>query len=297
MRFLNFGLIVLLAVASSSCTKERAFQVNGIVREILPDRKQVKIEHEKIPGYMEAMTMPFDVKDAKELTGLQPGDKVAFRMVVTEKDGWIEHIKKTGTTTPILAAAPENFRQVREVDPLKVGDLMPDYHFTNELGQAVNLSDFKGQALALTFIFTRCPFPTFCPRMSDHFEQVQKTLKLMTNGPANWHLLTISFDPAFDTPSVLQSYAKRFQADPKRWNFATGELIDITAITEQFGLLFWRPNPAEPAAINHNLRTVVIDAQGRVQKIYTENTWKVDELVEEIVKAARPLVLTLPRSY
>ena len=93
-------------------------------------------------------------------------------------------------------------------------------------------------------------------------------------------------DPEFDTPSILKSYAKRFQADPKHWSFATGEVIDITAITEQFGLLFWKPDPQQPTGISHNLRTVVLDAQGRVQKILAENTWKVDELVREIVTAA-----------
>jgi protein SCO1/2 len=235
---------------------------------------------------MVAMTMTFDVKDAKELAGIEAGDKVSFRMIVQKKDGWIDQIKKTGTATPSVATGLKNFRQVREVDPLNVGDLMPDYHFTNEVGQAVSLSDFKGQALALSFIFTRCPFPTFCPRMSDNFAQAQKKLKTMPNAPPNWHLLTISFDPAFDTPAVLKSYAKQFDADPKHWSFATGELIDVTAITEQFGLLFWKPNPQEPAAISHNLRTVVIDAHGRIQKVFTENAWKVDELVAEIVKAA-----------
>ena len=285
-RFLNAVLLTLLGFSVVSCKQEQVFQVKGVVKEVLPASKQVKIDHEKIPNYMAAMTMTFDVKDPNELAGILPGDTVSFRMVVKEKDGWIDQIKKNGSTTPILTAAPEDFRRVREVDPLKVGDMMPDYHFTNELGQAVSLSDFKGQALAFTFIFTRCPFPTFCPRMSDNFAAAQKKLKAMPNLSTNWHLLTISFDPGFDTPAVLKSYAKRFQADPQHWSFATGELIDITAITEQFGLLFWKPNPQEPAGISHNLRTVVIDAEGRIQKVFTENVWKVDELVAEIAKAA-----------
>jgi protein SCO1/2 len=278
--------MAMLALSVISCSSEKVFQVNGIVKEVLPDRKQVSIEHEKIPGYMAAMTMTFDVKESKDLEGIKPGDKVAFRMIVTPKDGWIDQIKKTGTNMVVAETAGEGLRRVREVDPLKEGDQMPDYHFTNELGQAVSLSDFKGKALALSFIFTRCPFPTFCPRMSDNFAEAQKQLKTMPNAPTNWHLLTISFDPEFDTPSVLKSYAKRFQADPKHWSFATGELIDVTAITEQFGLLFWKPDPQQPTGISHNLRTVVIDAQGRVQKILPENSWKPDDLVREIVKAA-----------
>jgi protein SCO1/2 len=103
------------------------------------------------------------------------------------------------------------------------------------------------------------------------------------NAPANWHLLTISFDPEFDTPAVLKSYAERYQYDPKHWSYLTGELVDITAIAEQFGLLFWRE---KEAGISHNLRTVVVDASGRVRKIFTENKWTSDDMTEEITKAA-----------
>ena len=280
---LEFALLALFGCSAISCSREKVFGVSGVVREVFPEGKQVKIEHEKIPNYMEAMTMTFDVRETNALAGLQPGDKISFRMIVREKEGWIDQIKKTGATT--VTPLPENFRRVREAEPLKVGDVMPDYHFMNESGKALSLRDFKGQALAFTFIFTRCPFPTFCPRMSDNFAEAQKKLKALPL-PHNWRLLTISFDPDFDTPAVLKSYARKFQADPEHWSFASGELIDVTAITEQFGLLFWKPNPQEPAGISHNLRTVVLDAQGRIQKVFSENVWKVDDLVAEIVKAA-----------
>jgi protein SCO1/2 len=238
---------------------------------------------------MPAMTMDFEVKNTNELTGLLPGDSVSFRMVVMEDQGWIEQIKKTGqaappvTATPAVPGQPETFRRVREVDPLNVGDLIPDYKFTNETGQAVNLSDFRGKAVAFTFIFTRCPFPNFCPRMSSNFEEAMKKLKAMPNGPKNWHLLSITIDPTFDTPNILKGYARRFGYDPLHWSYLTGELIDITAIAEQFGLQFWR----QDGTINHNLRTVVLDTEGRVQKVFNANEWKVDELVAELVKAAQ----------
>jgi protein SCO1/2 len=283
---LNSVLILILALTGISCKTRKNFEVKGIIQEVFPKRKQVRIQHEEIPHYMPSMTMTFDVKNDQDLAGLQPGDSVSFHMIVTEKEGWIEQIRKTGAVTPIVTSAPDNFRAVREVEPLKEGDMMPDYHFTNELGQAMTLSDYKGQALALTFIFTRCPFPNFCPRMSDNFGEAQKRLKTMSNPAPNWHLLSISFDPEFDKPPVLKAYSLRFGADPKRWNFATGALIDVTAITEQFGLMFWKPTPEQPGSISHNLRTVVINASGRIQKVFTENGWKVDDLVAEIVKAA-----------
>jgi protein SCO1 len=276
--------------SAEQAAPEQIFQVKGVVKEVMPARKKVKIAHEEIPNYMAAMTMDFDVKDGKELEGLQAGDPVAFRMIVTEKDGWIDQLTKirpVAGAEPVAQKTPAPLRQVREVDPLKEGDLLPEYHFTNELNQAISLSDYKGQALALTFIFTRCPFPTFCPRMSTSFAEACEKMKAMPNSPTNWHLLSLSFDPEFDAPAVLKSYAQRYHYDPKHWSFVTGELIDITAIAEQFGLLFWRPDPNQPAGINHNLRTVIVDAQGRVQKILSQNEWTADELVAEIVKAAK----------
>ena len=176
----------------------------------------------------------------------------------------------------------ETFRRVREVDPLNVGDPLPDYPFTNTLGQAIHLGQFKGKALALTFIYTRCPFPNFCPRMSANFGDACKKLAALPEAPKNWHLLSISFDPEFDTPEMLKGYARRYNSDTNHWSFASGALIDIDAITEQFGLIF----PREGVGFNHNLRTVVVDAQGKVQKVFTGNEWTVDDFVAEMIKAA-----------
>jgi len=296
-KILNFVVVAALLVLGLGCTKEvplspsptatantnlQIFQVKGVVQELKPAEKTVVIKHEEIPGFMEPMTMPLEVKAVKELDGLQPGDSVTFRMIVTKDEGWIDQIRKIAEATPIPPAPTETFRRVRMVEPLSVGDALPDYHFTNELGQKMSFAQFRGQALAFTFLFTRCPFPNFCPRMSTHFAAVQNKLKAMPNAPTNWHLLTISFDPEFDTPAALKAYAKGFGADPARWNFLTGEMIDIDAITEQVGLLFVR----QEGTINHNLRTVVVDAQGHIQRIIPENKWEPDELVEEILKAA-----------
>jgi protein SCO1/2 len=120
--------------------------------------------------------------------------------------------------------------------------------------------------------------------MSTSFEEVQQKMLGNSAGPTNWHLLTISFDPEFDKPAILKSYAERYKYDPAHWTFATGELIDITAIAEQFGLTFWHD---ETGSLSHNLRTAVIDATGRVQKIYTGNKWTSDELASELQAAAR----------
>jgi protein SCO1 len=265
----------------------KTFQVKGVVKEVLPANNQVRIEHEKIPDYMDAMTMLFDVKDTNELTGLAPGDNISFRMIVTEDDGWIDRVTRLGITTPIVANPPDSFRRAREVEPLKIGQAMPNYNFTNEFGKLISLDDFKGKAVAFTFIFTRCPYPDYCPRMSKAFEAVQTQLKSASSGPTNWHLLSITIDPQFDTPTVLRNYATTYRYDSNRWSYVTAELIDITAIAEQFGLLFWRPDPNQVAGINHNLRTVVLTASGKVHKIFPENTWKPEDVVAAVTEAAK----------
>jgi protein SCO1/2 len=267
-----------------SATNRQTYEVKGVVREVMPDGKRAKIAHEEIPGYMDAMTMLLDVKDTNELSGLQPGDNIIFRMVVLENDGWIENVKKLdGPRTPLPAEPP--LRRAAYVEALGVGDVVPDYTFTNMLGQVVRLSGLKGRALGFTFIFTRCPFPTFCPRLNTSFQQAHNKLKALTDGVTNWMLLSITMDPEYDTPSRLKDYAQRYSPDTNHWQFVTGDLTDITAIGEQFGLQFWRPKPNDP--ISHNVRTVVIDAAGRVQWISNDNEFKPDELVEQMVKAAK----------
>jgi protein SCO1/2 len=263
-------------------TNQHIYQVKGLVLEVHPEEKSVKIKHEEIPGYMIAMTMPFDVKDTNELAGIGPGDPVSFRLIVTDTDGWIDQIRRTGPKTNDLPVTPY-LKFVRDFEPLNVGDPIPEYHFTNQFGQAFSTAQFKGQALAINFIFTRCPFPTFCPQTARNFSEVQSKLLARADGPTNWHLMTVSFDPEFDKPDVLKAYSQNYQANPDRWTFATGSVADITALGSKFGLTFWRD---ETGSISHNLRTLVIDASGCVQNIITGNEWTPDELVAELVKAA-----------
>jgi protein SCO1/2 len=289
---LNLALAVFAAAAQQtdpstpvpeSQIKQEVHSAKGVIIEVTPAEKKVTIKHEDIPGYMHGMTMPFDVKDINELTGLAPGDPVSFRIVVSGNKGWVDQIRKIGARTN-LPPATAPVRVARQIEPLDEGDLLPAYHFTNQLGRAISTSQFKGQALAITFLFTRCPFPNFCPLMANNFAEAQKKLLTMPNAPTNWHLLTISFDPEFDTPEVLRNYASTHGADPARWTFATGALDEITAMGEQFGLAFWKE---QAGIISHNLRTVVIDPTGHVQKIFTGNDWQPEDLVAEIAKAAK----------
>lgn len=287
-------LLFSLAVAASlvsvwlSGARVRTYPARGIIREMDLFQKTITIQHDAIPGFMPAMTMPFVYTDGQELAGITNGDTVAFRITVTAKDGWIDHIRKiapeAATVVMTNAAQLTNgaFRLVRDVDPLNVGDPLPDYSFTNELGQPVRLPDFRGQALAITFIFTRCPYPTFCPRMSQLFHDTLAQLARDPAAPTNIHFVTVSFDPDYDTPEQLKAYAEGHDYDPQRWNFITGQLIDITALADCFGMKFWH----EGAGINHNLRTAVVDGRGKLQKVLIGNQWTAQTLEAELVKAA-----------
>jgi len=270
-----------IEIASVQSTNLRTFYVKGVIKAIDQAQNEVTVKHEEVPGFMPAMTMPFEVKDQAELDGLAVDDEIVFRMLITPDEGWIDEVTKTGTAP----AEPEpTFRRVRLVDPVEVGDAVPNYPLTNQLGQPFSLSELQGEALAMTFIYTRCPYPNFCPRMSGNFSKTLAALQADAEAPQNWHLLTVTIDPEYDTPEVLAAYAKEQPGfDPKKWTFATGAMIEIDALTEQFGLSFgWAGE-----VIDHNVRTVVVGPRGKVRNIILGNDWEPEELVSALIAAAQ----------
>ena len=269
--------------ASSAEETPREYSVRGVVRRVEPERRSVVVKHEEIPGFMPAMTMPFDVKEPKELNGLKPGDQIAFRMLVTTNDGWIDRIQVVGSDTNAVATPPP-VRITSSVPLLEAGSMLPDYTLTNELGHVIRLSDFRGKVLAFTFIFTRCPYPDFCPRMTDLFARAQKTLSAQTDAPKNLRFLSISFDPEHDTPELLRAYAERQHYDPSHWTLATGAWDQLEPLTGHFGLIFGRDVP--PEKMEHNLRTVVVKPSGKIQAILPSNDWQLEDLIREIRAAA-----------
>ena len=263
------------------------YYVKGVVKELKPDGLTALIAHEEIPNYMPAMTMPLRAKELKEFSGIKTNDVVHFRMVIKPDDAWIDQVTRIGSATQTNSPFGRDFRPVRDVETLKVGDAIPDYKFTNELGQPVSLAKLKGTTYAFTFIFTRCPYPLFCPLMTRNFSAAAKQLTAASDAPRDWRLFSITFDVEFDTPAALRSYAQAYGYEPQHWSFLTGALIDIDALTEQFGLVFSRNvGSGGLGAFDHNMRTVVIDAAGKVQRIFIGNEWKPDELVEEMKKGA-----------
>jgi protein SCO1/2 len=268
------------APAGQSGTNVQSFVAQGVVREVKADGKTVVIAHEAIARYMDAMTMPFKVKEPEELAGLRTGDKIRFCLRVTDTKSWIEGISRLGS-----APAAEGERASKPVVTDRVTTPrhpLLDCAFTNELGQVVRLGDFRGQALAVTFFFTRCPIPDYCPRLSKNFEEASQKLKAMPGAPTNWHFLSVSFDTDSDTPAVLKAYGERYQYDPKHWSFLTGSREQISELASQSDVKFER----QGGFFSHNFRTLIIDPAGHLQMMFPIGGNLSDAIVSEILKAA-----------
>lgn len=274
--FLFVLLISLNAKSALSASGEvLVFPASGIVEALKPEKQLVVIKHQVITNFMGAMTMPFKVKNQGELSGLQRGDEITFQLHVTETESWVTNIVKTGS----VALPPPSDTARARVDAKFA---LLHYQFTNELGQAVSLSDFPGRALAITFFFTRCPLPEYCPRLSKNFAEASHQLAAMTNAPGNWHFLSVSFDPEFDTPVRLRAYGQSYQYDPAHWSFLTGPADKIHELAESAGVTVQNND----GTINHNFRTLIIDASGHLQMVFPTSGDLSDQIVAEILKAA-----------
>jgi protein SCO1/2 len=253
----------------------------GVIKELNPDDRETTISHEAISNYMAAMTMVFKVRDPVEIAGLHRGDEIIFRLNVTDSESWVDHITKIGT----ISLPPEEKPTISprsETSPVPSRNSLLDYKFTNELGQAVSLTDFHGQALAITFFYTRCPLPDFCPRLSKNFEEAEQKLESLPGAPTNWHFLSVSFDTEFDTPAMLRAYGDNYQYDPRHWSFLTGPADKIGALARESGVSYQLEN----GSFNHNFRTLVIDTRGHLQMIFPTTGDLSDQIVAEIIKAA-----------
>jgi protein SCO1/2 len=271
----------LLGCGRSTNSEQGAdhYDTRGVVRGFSPDRSTIEIQHENIPGFMPSMTMPFAARDPKQIANLRTGDAISFRMAVTKKDFWIENIKKirreeVDVAEPKQTSSVSTEREAR----LKEGDEMPAFSLTNQNGERVSLDTFHGQPFVLTFVFTRCPVPNFCPRMSNNFEELQTAIKGDTGRLATTRLLSVTLDPGYDTPKILSEYAAFHHADPKIWSFATGDEKEIDSLTRAFSVY----RQTEGGTISHGLATALVNRNGTVERIWRGNAWTPAEVTEAI---------------
>jgi protein SCO1/2 len=279
-------LLVFLTFLLLSCSRQEqkatelvTFPLRGEVVAIDTVKHKLMVAHEEIPNYMDAMTMPFKVKNLELLKSVQIGDSIQGVLAVSRTESWLETFTVTGKGEPPTARMTEETILARM---FKEGESLPAIEVTNQGGRKIRFSDFKGKALALTFVYTRCPLPDFCIRMSNHFAKVQSLLARDKSLDGKWHLISISFDPKFDTPKVLKNYGQSYSADFLTWDFVTADQATITKLTDGFGLSF---SDDEGGLIAHNLRTVLLDKEGKIMKVISGNEWMPDELVDAMKKA------------
>lgn len=277
MRRIAF-LIAAFLVAGCRDVDEntRLYELKGQVLVVKPETKEILVRHEDIPGFMPAMTMPYTVKDSAELKDRAAGDLIKATLIV-EKGGvpFLQHITKTGSA-PLPEDARKDIPVAAGVQFLQAGDLVPDTYLLDQDGTPISLKSFGGNALAVSFIYTRCPLPQFCPLVDRRFGEVQRLAAADPLLKGKVTLLSISFDPKFDRAAVLRAHAKKAGADPGVWRFATGEEAVVDRLAAAFGVNVIRE---KDGSITHNLRTAVIDPSGHVVSIVGDNAWTADELV------------------
>jgi protein SCO1 len=270
--------VVATSTGCSSPADRREYTLQGQVLSLTSDHKEATIKHEDIKGLMPAMTMPYHVRDGKEFEGIAAGDLVTATLVVVSNDAYLKDVKKVGSAPlekPAAQAqvAPTGFELLRDGQPI------PNAQFIDQDGRERDFASFQGSALLVTFVYTRCPMPTFCPLMDRHFGAIQQELK--KDRALNVHLVTISFDPENDTPAVLKTHASDLGADPRLWTFLTGDRDVIDRFAARFGVSVVRATN-EQKDITHNLRTAIVDRQGNLVKVYTGNEWTPGQALADI---------------
>lgn len=255
------------------------YAVKGKVVSLDKEARRVTIAHEEIPGFMAAMTMPFAIRDEWPFRILAPGQQISATLVVEAGRSWLEEIT-------VVQQAPAGASSAIPASTLpETGVEVPDFALTNQGGRRIHLHQYRGKALLLTFVYTRCPLPDFCPRMSNNFAQIHKAMRNDAALRGDLHLLTVSFDPEFDTGEVLRGYGKGFigEGSPdtfRDWEFASGTVDEVKAITRYFGLAYW----PEQGQIVHSLRTALIGPDGRLVRLYPGNEWTPADVLRELQK-------------
>jgi protein SCO1 len=274
--------VLCFVIVLSACSPSRQYDLKGQILAVNRDKQEILVKHEEIPGFMMAMTMPYKVRSASMLENIGAGDLITARLEVKDNSGVIISMTKTGTAP---SDVPPPSPQSGIVLMIKEGQPVPNQTLVDEDGKERTFDQIRGgRAMALTFIYTKCPMPTYCPMMDRNFAQVQKQIEASPALRDRVRLLSVSFDPKNDTPSVLKAHAKELGANPAIWTFATGDREQIDRFAMAFGLTLIRGEAPNPDEIGHTLRTAVIDRSGRLVKAYTGNEWTPAQIVADLEK-------------
>jgi protein SCO1 len=294
------SMVLAAGFTLSSCTKHPAterYHFTGEIVSIDAQGQSAVINGDNIPGFMDPMTMTYKIKPPSLLSQIHPGDLISADVVVVKpaknsedtSDYWLENVKVTGhAQMPAPSPGPSTQRIPQP------GDVVPDFAFVDQNNRHVSLKQYRGKVLLVTFIYTRCPFPDFCPRMSDNFDQIYKQIGTDQTLDSDTRLLTLSFDPEHDTPKVLRDYAFNVAHTHaavlfERWEFGVPQKSELRKMADFFGLIY----TPEAGMITHNLSTTVIGPDGKILKWYHGNDWEVSDLIAD-AKEAEAKVVAIP---
>jgi protein SCO1/2 len=271
--------LVCLSVACKPKPAQQRFPFHGMVINTEPRGKQALIQHDNIPGLMKGMTMPFNIKDDKTLAALRPGDTLQATLVKQQYESWLEDVKVV-SHQDLDDNKPAIPQPLQHPEP---GTPVPDFTFVNQNGKRLRFSQLRGVPVLLTFIYTRCPLPDYCPRMNSNLLQVARAAP-----DSSLQLLSISFDPDHDTPAVLRSYASHWINDlppslRSRWQFVAPAKSELPDVLRFFAVT---ANP-ENGLITHSLSSALVDAEGKIIRWYPANLWTPEDVLQDLRPSGR----------
>jgi len=290
-RAVFFFLFLFIASIGLSCgprrsANEKRYSIKGKVVAVDTTDRTVTIAHDDIVGYMPAMTMPFKIKNEADLQMVKPGDQVTGMLVIDDLSSWVE-------IASIVEGAPPVTQNVDVPGEPKPGTEVPDFGLVNQDGKRIHLSQYRGKTLLITFVYTRCPQPDQCTLMSNNFAAIDQALQKQPETYDKTHLLTISFDPDYDTPKVLRSYGAshtgRYSDETfQHWEFASGTKDEVKGVAQFFGLRYYHDTESNDEEVIHSMRTAIVGADGKVFKLYRGNEWKPEEVLGELRSLTAP---------
>jgi protein SCO1/2 len=274
------ALAIILYVGAGSMWAAQRYPVTGLVLKIDQAHRTFVASCTAIPGYMDAMVMPISVRDGKALDALKPSTLVDFTLVVTNDDSYAENVRVHHYQS--LETEPQQLRQLQllaglghpdgATDELALGAAVPDFTLTDQAGHNIGLSQLAGKVLVSSFIYTRCPLPNYCFRLSNNLGRLQK--RFADRMGRDLVLLSVTIDPVHDTPEVLARYAATWKADAKSWHFLTGPEPEVKTMSRRFGVNFW----PDEGALTHSLHTIIIDRHGKLAANFEGNEFTAEQL-------------------
>lgn len=286
MRLPAVGLFLILFCigchSTPAPTESSTYPIKGVVVASDTAKGEVTLDTEAIPDFMGAMIMPYKLAQPGVAGELHPGDRITARLHIAGSSSLLDQIV-------VIAQAKPDYKPAKSYNVPAPGQSVPDFRFTNQSGKAITLHQFRGKALLLTFIYTRCPLPDYCIRMSRNFATVQQQLAADPQLDHRTHLLSISFDPAYDTPKVLRSYGAMYAGSGafSHWDFAVPPAAELDAVDQFFDV---GVSSGSNNTLTHSLSTAIIAPDGKIFRWYPTNDWTPAGVINDLKQATIALV-------